>query len=260
LMDDEKPLGSSERSTPGNPLLGFTVALQFLTISPAFIKRSFSRSELGQATGYFPLVGALIGAVLWGASLLLGQIFPATVTAALVLVIWVLLSGALHLDGFLDSCDGLFGGETPEARLKIMKDERVGAFGLAGGVLLILLKFAALVALPERSPALLIAPTLGRWGMILSIFAFPYGRAQGLGKAMKEFTGAWQVGLATLLALGISWLLAAQTGLMSCLVAAMLTGLVAAFARRRIPGLTGDVYGAINEVVELAVLLAFIAL
>ncbi|MEJ2353381.1 MAG: adenosylcobinamide-GDP ribazoletransferase [Anaerolineales bacterium] len=212
-MDDEKPLGSSERSTPGNPLLGFTVALQFLTISPAFIKRSFSRSELGQATGYFPLVGALVGAVLWGASLLLG-----------------------------------------------MKDERVGAFGLVGGVLLILLKFAALVALPERSPALLIALTLGRWGMTLSIFAFPYGRAQGLGKAMKEFTGAWQVGLATLLALGISWLLAAQTGLMSCLVAAMLTGLVAAFARRRIPGLTGDVYGAINEVVELAVLLAFIAL
>lgn len=259
-MDDEKPLGSSEKSTPGNPLLGFTVALQFLTISPAFIRRDFSPRELGQSTGYFPLVGALIGAVLWGASLLLGLIFPATLKAALILAIWVLLSGALHLDGFLDSCDGLFGGATPEARLKIMMDERVGAFGLAGGVLLILLKFAALDALPERSVALLIAPALGRWGMTLGIFAFPYARAQGLGKAMKEFTGTWQVCLATLLALGMSWLLATQTGLLACLVAAVVTGLVAAFALRRIPGLTGDVYGAINEVVELAVLLAFIAL
>jgi adenosylcobinamide-GDP ribazoletransferase len=259
-MDDENPLGCSERSTPGNPLLSFMVALQFLTISPAFIKRSFSPPELGQATGYFPIVGALIGAILWGAGLLLGQIFPATVTAALVLVIWVLSSGALHFDGFLDSCDGLFGGRTPEARLEIMKDERVGAFGLAGGVFLLLLKFAALSALPGPSVALLAAPVLGRWGMTLSIFAFPYGRAQGLGKAMKDFTSAWQVALATILALGISWLLAAQTGLLACLVAAFTTGLVAAFAVRRIPGLTGDVYGAINEMVELAVLLAFIAL
>jgi adenosylcobinamide-GDP ribazoletransferase len=250
-MDDEKPPGSSERPTPGNPLLGFTVALQFLTISPALIKRSF--------TGYFPLVGALIGAMLWGASLLLAQILPASVTAALVLAIWILLSGALHLDGFLDSCDGLFGGRTPEARLAIMKDERVGAFGLAGGVLLILLKFAALSALPARSFALLVAPVLGRWAMTLGIFAFPYGRAQGLGKAMKEFTAAWQVGVATVLAFGFSWLLAGQTGLLACLVAALTTGLVAAFALRRVAGLTGDVYGAINEMVELVVLLAFIA-
>lgn len=259
-MDDEKPLDSSEKSAPGNPWLGFMAALQFLTISPTFIKRAFSARELGRATAYFPLIGALIGAVLWGISLLLGQIFPATLRAALVLAIWVLLSGALHLDGFLDSCDGLFGGGTPEARLAIMKDERVGAFGLAGGVLLILLKFAALSALPERSPALLIAPILGRWGMTLGIFAFPYARAQGLGKAIKEFAGPWQVGLASLLALGISWLLAAQTGLLACLVAALTTGLVAVFALRRIPGLTGDVYGAINEVVELAMLLVFITL
>lgn len=259
-MDNEKPLDPSRKSAPGNPLLGFMVALQFLTIFPAFIKRAFSSRELGQATGYFPLVGALMGAVLLGTSLLLGQIFPATLRAALILAIWVVLSGVLHLDGFLDSCDGLFGGRTPETRLEIMKDERVGAFGLAGGVLLLLLKFAALSALAERSPALLIAPMLGRWGMTLSIFAFPYGRSEGLGKAIKEFTGAWQVGLATLLALGISWLLAAQTGLLVCLVAALITWLVAAFSLRRIPGLTGDIYGAINEVVELAILLAFIAL
>lgn len=259
MMDDEKPSGSSERSTPGNPLLGFTVAVQFLTISPAFIKRRFSPPELGQASGYFPLVGALIGAVLWGASLLLGQIFRASVTAVLVLLIWVLLSGALHLDGFVDSCDGLFGGRTPAARLEIMKDERVGAFGLAGGVFLLLVKYAALSALPGRPAALLVAPVLGRWGMTLSIFAFPYGRDQGLGKAMKDFTSAWQVALATIMAFGISWLLAAQTGLLACLVAALTTGLVAAFALRRIPGLTGDVYGAINEMVELATLLIFIA-
>jgi adenosylcobinamide-GDP ribazoletransferase len=259
-MGDQKSLDSSEKSTPGNPMLGFAVALQFLTVSPAFIRRDFSPRELGQATAYFPLVGALIGAILWGSSLLLGRIFPPTLRAALILAIWVLLSGALHLDGFLDSCDGLFGGGAPEARLEIMRDERVGAFALAGGVLLMLLKFSAISTLPEGSPALLIAPTLGRWGMTLSIFAFPYARPQGLGKAMKEFTGAWQVGLGTLLAVGIAWPLAGQTGLLACLVAAPITWLVAAFALRRIPGLTGDVYGAINEMVELAVLITFVAL
>lgn len=259
-MEPERPVDSAKRATPGNPLVGFVVALQFLTISPAFIRRSFTPREMGQATSYFPLVGALIGAVLLGSSLLLGQFFPVTLRAALVLAVWVLLSGALHLDGFLDSCDGLFGGETPTARLEIMRDERVGAFALAGGVLLMLLKFAALSALPMRSLALVIAPTLGRWGMTLSIFAFPYARPQGLGRAMKEFTGPWQLGLGTLLAVGIAWLLAGQTGLIACPVAALITWLVAIFTLRRIHGLTGDVYGAINEVAELAVLLTFVAL
>jgi adenosylcobinamide-GDP ribazoletransferase len=251
---------SGKRSAPGDPLIGFAAALQFLTISPAFIRRAFTAREMSQATSYFPLVGALIGGLLLGSSLLLGRIFPANLRSALVLAIWVLLSGALHLDGFLDSCDGLLGGGTPEARLEIMRDERVGAFGLSGGLLLVLLKFAALSALPERSPALMIAPALGRWGMTLSIFAFPYARPQGLGRAMKDYAGAWQLGLGTLLAVGIAWLLAGQAGLIACLVAALISWLVAIFALRRIPGLTGDVYGAINELVELAVLLTFIVL
>lgn len=240
-----------------NPLQGFLVAMQFLTISPALIKRAFTERELGQATAYFPLVGACIGAVLWGANLLLGEWFSPIVRSALVLGLWVLLSGALHLDGFLDSCDGLLGGASPEARMAIMKDSRVGAFGFAGGMLLSLLKFAALSSLPDRSVALLLAPTLGRWGMAVGIFAFPYARPQGLGKAMKEFTTGWQVGLATLFAFGFCGLLAGLTGLLAGLLAALIAWLVARFALSRIPGLTGDIYGAINELVELGVLLAF---
>ena len=92
---------------------------------------------------------------------------------------WVLVTGALHLDGFLDSCDGLFGGHTPEARLRIMRDERAGAFAVIGGILLMLLKYAALAGNPHRIAALILAPVVGRWGMAVAVVAFPYGRPRG---------------------------------------------------------------------------------
>ena len=121
------------------------------------------------------------------------------VTAALVLAAWVLGTGALHLDGFLDSCDGLFGGHTPEARLRIIRDERAGAFAVIGGILLLLLKYAALAGNPDPLAALVVAPVLGRWGMAVAVVCFPYGRAEGLGRAMKDHAGWPQAVFASLL-------------------------------------------------------------
>jgi adenosylcobinamide-GDP ribazoletransferase len=244
--------------------LEFLVALQFLTVAPPVLKRELTPLELGRGTAFFPLVGLLIGALLLGANLLFDRFFPAPVRAGLVLAAWIGMSGALHLDGFLDACDGLLGGFTPESRLEIMKDERERAFALAGGVLLRGLKFAALSALPLRPAALLLAPTLGRWAMCAAIYAFPYARERGLGKAMKDHTTSTQVGAATFLTLGIVLAAGIWSGQMTASLAAAglaaLTLLLAArFTLRRIPGLTGDIYGAINELVELVVLLFFTA-
>lgn len=249
--------------TPGsraNPLSDFLVALQFLSISPAFIKRSFLPAELGRSTAYYPLIGALIGGLLWLTNLGLSLWFPDLLRAALVLALWVLLTGALHLDGFLDSCDGLLGGFTPESRLEIMKDERVGAFGFAGGAILLLVKFSALAVITPTSLVLILAPVLSRACMSTAIAAFPYARSQGLGKAMKDHTGAVQVGFAALTALAIAWLTASLPGIVCLLVAGLLTWAFARFCLRRIPGLTGDTYGALNEIIELAVLLLVAAL
>ena len=108
-----------------SPVTAFLTAVQFLLVSPAFIKRPFTAPELGAAVGFYPLVGLILGGILLAADYGLSFFMPPLVRAALLLALWVILTGALHLDGFLDACDGLFGGYTPEARLEIMRDERV---------------------------------------------------------------------------------------------------------------------------------------
>jgi adenosylcobinamide-GDP ribazoletransferase len=257
---NESPSQTQEarESAPG-PLTALLVALQFLTISPVLIKRAFTPRELGRATGYFPLVGLLLGVVLIAANLLLAHIFAPVIRAALVLALWVILSGALHLDGYLDACDGLLGGSTAESRMEIMHDERVGAFAFAGGAVLLLVKYSTLLALPILSPGLWLAPLLGRWGMTAAIYFFPYAREQGLGKAMKDHTSRWEILLASLIALVCGGLSGNLRGLLACLLAAGVVWAGARFTLRRIPGLTGDIYGALNELVEAAVLLLFAA-
>ena len=191
LEEKTKPVAASgvRRRVVWDGLVAFLAAVQFLTVFPPLVRRPLTAEELGRSVGWFPLVGALIGGDPGRLDWLLGLLFRPGVSAALVLVCWVLSTGALHVDGFLDSCDGLFGGQTPEARLRIMRDERAGAFAVVGGVLLLLLKYATLSECPGRMQALLVAPVVGRWGMAFAVFAFPYGRAEGLGKAMKDHAG-----------------------------------------------------------------------
>jgi len=215
-------------------------AFQFLTILPPLLRRPVTLPELGRAVGWFPLVGLALGAILAGLDWGVGQIFPAGVSAVLVMAVWLLASGAIHFDGFLDSCDGLFGGKTPEQRLEIMRDHRVGAFAVAGGGLILLLRFAALSALSDRSLALILAPTLGRWAMSLAIVGFPYAREQGLGRALKDHAGWPQAALATVTAISVALFAAQWVGLVAA-GAALVTSLAtlwlgARFIQSRIPG------------------------
>ncbi|MEW5828008.1 MAG: adenosylcobinamide-GDP ribazoletransferase [Chloroflexota bacterium] len=237
-------------------MISLLAAFQFLTISPAIVRRMFTPQEMGRAVGWFPLVGLALGGVFYGLARGLAFVFPPTVTAVFVLAAWLLLTRALHFDGFLDTCDGLFGGFTPERRLEIMRDSRVGAFGVAGGGLLLLAKYAALVSLPHLS-GLWLAPVIGRWVLAMAVFACPYAREKGLGRDMKDRTRWPQVVLATALAVSVSWLAAGWTGLLALALAGIVLWLGAAFILRRIPGLTGDSYGALCELTELAVLLLF---
>ncbi len=247
--------------------MGFRTALAFLTILP-LPRGEITPRALGRAVGFFPLVGVLLGSglalVAWGTA----HLFPPNVAAALTLAAWVGSTGALHLDGFLDACDGLLGGHTPETRLHIMRDERIGAFAFAGGLLLLLTKYAALSHLltttswsPLR-PALapwILAPTLGRFAMSHAVLLYPYARAQGLGRAMKDHAG-WKEGLlAGSVTLGAILALSGPLGLLRLILVVGTTVLLARWVLHRIPGLTGDVYGAICELTETIVLLTFIA-
>jgi adenosylcobinamide-GDP ribazoletransferase len=249
-----------------SPLTAFLTAVQFLLISPAFIKRPFSTKELGAAVAFYPLVGLILGGILLSANYLMSSFLSPMLRAALLLALWVILTGALHLDGFLDACDGLLGGYTPESRMEIMRDERVGAFALSGGFLLLLIKFSALVSITASislPPALLLAPVLSRWGMAAVLAAYPYARSQGLGRAVKDNVGWKEAAVATAITITICILIylfwSDWRVLLAWGTAALLVWAVAWFTLRRIPGLTGDIYGALNEIIEMAILLLMAA-
>ena len=156
----------------------------------------------------------------------------------------------------MDTCDGL-GGDSKERRLAIMSDARTGAFGVAGCVIVLLLKWTALSAVPEtlRMETLLLAPVLSRWAVVGAIRAFPYARPGGLGHAFKANVTLRHVVLATVLALApaLGWVFW-QGAVMAAVVAAI-TVVVGLFLVRRLGGMTGDTYGAVNELGELAVLI-----
>ena len=237
--------------------MGFWIALRFLTILPSPFRGEPSHQELGCSLGYFPIVGLLIGGILFGIDSGLGLILPYAVVNALLIVILIVLTGALHLDGFIDTCDGLAGG-SPQKRLEIMSDSQVGAFGIAGACCLLLVKYAALLSLPAtlRMSALLLMPTLSRWAMTYAVFAFRYApKTPGLGHIFKQ-QATWQrLTMATSVALVAVGILTSWQGVVLMSGVWLISLGVASLLRSRLGGLTGDTYGAINELTEVLVLI-----
>ncbi len=249
-------------------MTSLAVAIGFLTVLPVPASTWSAPTPFGRAFSWFPLVGLVLGGILVLAALVVAALVPAMVAAALLLLFSVLLTGGLHLDGLMDTCDGVFCVRSPEERLVIMRDSHTGAFGVLGAVCLLLVKFAALVVLLAGDQqlllgALLLAPMLSRWAMVLAAVCFPYGRSgETLGSSFHQTAGRRQLAAATLSA-GILTVLVGLVlhlgvrGPAAFAGAAALTYLLARFARSRLPGLTGDVYGAINEDVEAMLLVAF---
>lgn len=234
---------------------GFLAAVQFLTVIP--LRREVAGDDIGRSLIFFPVIGLGIGAVLFGLDELFGLFLPAALGSALLIVTLVLLTGAHHLDGFIDTCDSMAAGRSAEQRLAIMRDSRVGGFGVVGAVLLLLLKFISLLYLPGayRMAALLLMPVLGRWAMVYAIFGYPSAREEGLGKTFKEQVNWRGLIIATLIAIAVSVALMKVWGLALMAAIWLILVVMAAYIRRRLGGLTGDTYGAINEVIEVCVLI-----
>ena len=241
----------------------FLIALRFLSRLPAPATTEITALRAAQSMLAFPLVGALFGLILLAADIALQWLLPALPANALLLLLWVLLSGGLHLDGFIDCCDGLWVAKSPADRLEILRDTHIGAYGAIGVGVLLLVKFAALAGLPlgVRGPALIIAPVVARWAMVYATQRYSYARrGPGLGLWFKEhlrsahLVAATGVALALVLA-GHLWL-----GPALLLLAWLATLLLARWAQGRLGGLTGDLYGMICEVIEPLVLLAATAI
>jgi len=233
--------------------VGFLAALQFLTTIP--VKRSFSAEQIGRATGYFPLVGVIMGAILAGLDYLLALVLPSAVVSVLLVSAMVMLSGALHLDGLVDTCDGLAVHGTPEERWQVMHDSRAGGFGVIGAALCLLVKFVSLNSVPQSLMmfTLVAAPVISRWTMVYAIFAYPYARPSGLGKGFKQATSWRQFVMATLITVIVALGLFRLAGLVTLFITSLLSTGMACYLKQKFAGLTGDTYGAINEVAEVSV-------
>ena len=239
--------------------------MTFLTIIPASRNLDPSPRDISNSRAFYPAVGLLMGLLLVGVEEGSSRLFSEQLTAAFLVATMVIATRALHLDGLMDVCDGVFGGFTQERRLEIMRDSQVGAFGVAGGVTVLLLKYGALVALlglpePGKEWALLLFPALSRWAMVVLLAAFPYVRTQGLGSPFHQGSTRLATTVAGLSALAASFLIGGFAGLGLFFGSVVLAGVLGWTMARALGGLTGDTYGATNEVVETTVIIAATAL
>jgi adenosylcobinamide-GDP ribazoletransferase len=236
---------------------GLRVALSCLTILPVGVKGARSEKSCGRSLRWFPIVGLLIGVILVGAGTLAAPLVPPATVAAWIIAVWVLVTGGLHLDGFADVCDGLYGGRSPAQRLRIMKDPHIGAVAVVGLFILLLLKWTLVSGLPGAaiSRALCLSPCLGRAAMVLLASTLPYaGASTGLAAPFVRGASPKDALIATGIALTASWLLLEWNGVMVGTMVIASALLCRGVFQRALGGVTGDVLGAVGEVTEVLVL------
>ena len=238
------------------------LALRFLTLGPVPGREASGPGALGQAAWWFPLVGLLLGGVLALADRALALLFSPLLAALLVVALWKVATGGIHLDGLADSLDAL-GGHDRERRLAITRDSRIGAFGAVGLILCFLIAIAALSDLPAsvRWLVLLAAPALGRIapGLVGACF-HPATPREGSGAGFLGGLSRWTGPVHVAAAAAALWLAFGARGwlMLGAALAAML--LWSALMAGRLGGLTGDALGGAVEVSELAALVAAAAL
>jgi adenosylcobinamide-GDP ribazoletransferase len=233
------------------------IAFNLMTTIPLPASKDWQTGDSGRASVWYPFVGLIIGGLTWLTWMGTTQFFPPLVTGILTLILWVTLTGGLHLDGLADCCDGLLASTTVDRRLEIMKDPRLGTFGGIGLVLTLFLKAAALSSLtPQSALGILLAASLARW-CILPAGLLPLARPSGMGADFKAGFRPWFIAVGAIIPISLSIILGTR-GLVSLAAGLIAAALVLRLAKSRINGVTGDVFGMTVEVVEVVSLLAFV--
>ncbi len=261
-MTTDAPTTESPRPWLAVRYLRFALAVTFLTRLPLPVRGTVTADDLRASMAWYPAVGAALGLLGWGvyrgaAWLLDGGPQPSLLAAVITVVALEMAAGALHLDGVMDTCDGV-GSGAPRARaLEIMKDSRVGAMGVFGAIAVLLLKVAALGAL---APARALLPLLVGWAAaralpLVNLLIFPYARAQGTGGLFTNGRAPYALPIALLCTAAAGWLAGGVDGLLIAGLALALPLAVQAGISRTLGGLTGDVYGFGIELAEVTALL-----
>jgi len=238
-------------------------AIQFLTILPLSNKDSIEPKELAESMAYFPLVGLFIGLGLFCVYAGLTRFTASLLTAVIAAGIWIWFTGALHLEGFIDAVDGFSSGPDKEKILLVMKDKHCGSKGVVALVFLIILKIALIGEIPASAKfsTLMLAPAISRWAMVCAAVFCDYARkTEGFGKAFVENAGIKEMVVASsiLVIAGIILLQARFFVLIIPAVAFTVVSII--YLKNKINGITGDILGGLNEIVEVISLSAFLLL
>jgi cobalamin 5'-phosphate synthase/cobalamin synthase len=231
-----------------NIFKGFALAISMLTTVPFFKIHDFHKGINGHAVMFYPLVGFILGLILWGSHSLLAPYIASTHLSVIIFGLLILLTGALHLDGFSDTVDGLY---VPKERaLEVMKDAHVGGMGMIMSITFLILKASSLAVL-ELFYLLPIILLLSRLNAVLAIYFYPYVSRGGMASLAKaEFTKPQM-----LIALFYSFLIVLFYNKLLLLVSALLVlFVIKSFFMKRYGGFTGDIYGFTIEVTELVLL------
>jgi adenosylcobinamide-GDP ribazoletransferase len=238
----------------------FVCAWQFLTAVP--LSRDLhtpAPDELAGSMSWYPFVGILLGGVLVVIDALLTRWLTGEVVAALLIILLVGMTRGLHQDGLADTFDGLAGGRTPANRLTIMRDPRIGAIGATGLFLSLILRYGALLSIPDalRVPVLLCMPAVGRWSMVVGAYGARYARAEGgLAAPFLARLSARHVLTATVVVVCLMiWSFGVPPALAALFIAGLFSRLMTNFYRRCFGGITGDTLGATNELIEVSFVL-----
>lgn len=235
----------------------FIIAVTFLTRIPLPIHFNYGEAEMGRTAPYFPLVGGLIGLFVAAAAWLLGAI-DVQLGAVTAILTGILLTGGLHLDGAMDTADGIFSARTRERMLEIMKDSHVGAHGVTAAIILLLSKFVLYQMVIQSGQVFWLIPMaflFSRWVMVMAILSFPGAREKGLGQIFIQHgqrSDGYVAFLFTVLPIIIcqSWITAIPLALAALIAWAACRSLV-----KILGGLTGDTYGALAELMEVVFIL-----
>ena len=237
----------------------FWLAWNFLTHIPLGPRQEASPEEFSRAMAFFPLVGVALAIFPAAFILIFYPFLSAFLGSLIVVLIFTLLTAGLHLDGLSDTVDGFYAGRDRKEILTIMRDTHIGSMGVIALIFLIGLKVTLLNEIWVRYSrlnlleAIFLFPVLSRWSMVGTAWLSPYARSEeGVGKAFAGKVTIREWLLSTLFILVITFFIFKFKALLLLLIVFLTTLLLIKYFKRRLAGVTGDVFGAINELIEVA--------
>jgi adenosylcobinamide-GDP ribazoletransferase len=232
----------------------FFAALQFLTLLPCPARIDYANADVGRSAIFFPVIGLILGLILMLVNFLLEPFASAGLLSAMLVSLLAFLTRGLHLDGVGDTFDGLGAGGDRDHILSVMDDSRTGVFGLVAIVLVLFLKIHALESMEvDRWRTLLVALILGRWAVVLLAYRSKAAK-DGLGSRLIDQLQTKHFIIATLVTLFLVALIWRGNGIVMMAWVAIFTTASKSYFHRRLGGVTGDTFGALEELSETSVM------